>query len=98
MIRRLFSTPEGIAGTLILGLLAAAALAAPVLFPRDPLSIAGPALLQPFQDPAHILGTDRLGRDVLAGIFHPSDDESAHATIANAWIGPVGDSAGGARR
>lgn len=32
----------------------------------------------------------RLYRDVLAGIFHPSDDESAHSTIANAWIGPVG--------
>ncbi|WP_395242449.1 acyl-CoA dehydrogenase family protein [Agromyces sp. MMS24-K17] len=31
----------------------------------------------------------RLSRDVLAGIFHPSDDESAHATIANAWLGPI---------
>ncbi|QTX04038.1 acyl-CoA dehydrogenase family protein [Agromyces archimandritae] len=33
----------------------------------------------------------RLYRDVLAGIFHPSDDESAHATVANAWLGPVGE-------
>ena len=31
----------------------------------------------------------RLYRDVLAGIFHPSDDESAHSTVANAWLGPV---------
>lgn len=31
----------------------------------------------------------RLYRDVLAGMFHPSDDESAHSTIANAWLGPV---------
>ncbi|MGO4385388.1 acyl-CoA dehydrogenase family protein [Specibacter sp. RAF43] len=31
----------------------------------------------------------RLYRDVLAGLFHPSDDESAHATIANAWLGPI---------
>lgn len=31
----------------------------------------------------------RLYRDVLAGMFHPSDDESAHATIANAWLGPI---------
>ncbi|NVM98037.1 acyl-CoA dehydrogenase family protein [Arthrobacter sp. SDTb3-6] len=31
----------------------------------------------------------RLYRDVLAGIFHPSDDESAHGTIANAWLGPL---------
>jgi alkylation response protein AidB-like acyl-CoA dehydrogenase len=33
----------------------------------------------------------RLYRDVLAGIFHPSDDESAHGTVANAWLGPVED-------
>ncbi|NYI60732.1 alkylation response protein AidB-like acyl-CoA dehydrogenase [Cellulomonas soli] len=31
----------------------------------------------------------RLYRDVLAGIFHPSDAESAHATVANAWLGPI---------
>ena len=33
----------------------------------------------------------RLYRDVLAGIFHPSDDESAHSTVANAWLGPLDD-------
>jgi alkylation response protein AidB-like acyl-CoA dehydrogenase len=31
----------------------------------------------------------RLYRDVLAGLFHPSDDESAHSTVATAWLGPV---------
>jgi alkylation response protein AidB-like acyl-CoA dehydrogenase len=31
----------------------------------------------------------RLYRDVLAGAFHPSDPESAHATDATAWLGPV---------
>jgi alkylation response protein AidB-like acyl-CoA dehydrogenase len=31
----------------------------------------------------------RLYRDVLAGIFHPSDDESAHSTVANALLGPL---------
>ena len=31
----------------------------------------------------------RLYRDVLAGMFHPSDPESAHATVANAWLGPL---------
>ncbi|QDG88395.1 acyl-CoA dehydrogenase family protein [Pseudarthrobacter sp. NIBRBAC000502770] len=34
---------------------------------------------------------ERLYRDVLAGMFHPSDDESAHNTVANAWLGPVED-------
>ncbi|MEN2740222.1 acyl-CoA dehydrogenase family protein [Microbacterium sp. X-17] len=31
----------------------------------------------------------RLARDVLAGAFHPSDPESAHATVATAWLGPL---------
>ncbi|UFS59732.1 acyl-CoA dehydrogenase family protein [Subtercola endophyticus] len=31
----------------------------------------------------------RLYRDVIAGIFHPSDGESAHSTVANAWLGPI---------
>ncbi|MDQ0678373.1 alkylation response protein AidB-like acyl-CoA dehydrogenase [Arthrobacter pascens] len=34
---------------------------------------------------------ERLYRDVLAGLFHPSDDESAHNTVANAWLGPLED-------
>ncbi len=34
---------------------------------------------------------ERLYRDVLAGIFHPSNDESAHNTVANAWLGPLED-------
>ncbi|WP_030148326.1 acyl-CoA dehydrogenase family protein [Mycetocola saprophilus] len=32
----------------------------------------------------------RLYRDVLAGIFHPSDAESAHATVASSLLGPIG--------
>ncbi|GAA3650175.1 acyl-CoA dehydrogenase family protein [Microbacterium marinilacus] len=31
----------------------------------------------------------RLYRDVLAGAFHPSDPESAHSTVASAWLGPI---------
>ncbi|MCU1509204.1 MAG: acyl-CoA dehydrogenase [Glaciihabitans sp.] len=30
----------------------------------------------------------RLYRDVLAGLFHPSDAESVHNTVANALLGP----------
>ncbi|MHC3000474.1 acyl-CoA dehydrogenase family protein [Microbacterium sp. HJ5] len=33
----------------------------------------------------------RLYRDVLAGLFHPSDPESAHSTVATAWLGPLDD-------
>ncbi|MEV5042144.1 acyl-CoA dehydrogenase family protein [Microbacterium sp. LMI1x-1-1.1] len=31
----------------------------------------------------------RLYRDVLAGVFHPSDPESVHSALANAWLGPI---------
>lgn len=31
----------------------------------------------------------RLYRDVLAGLFHPSDDESAHRAWANVLLGPL---------
>jgi alkylation response protein AidB-like acyl-CoA dehydrogenase len=31
----------------------------------------------------------RLYRDVLAGLFHPSDDESAHSTVAQSLLGPL---------
>ena len=39
---------------------------------------------------------EALYRDVLAGMFHPSDDESAHNTVANAWLGPLETPGGGA--
>jgi alkylation response protein AidB-like acyl-CoA dehydrogenase len=33
----------------------------------------------------------RLQRDVLAGIYHPSDTESVHATVATNLLGPLPD-------
>ncbi|RUV24821.1 ABC transporter permease, partial [Mesorhizobium sp. M1A.T.Ca.IN.004.03.1.1] len=54
----------------ILLVLLVAGLLAPVISPGDPLKIAGHALLAPFADPAFPLGTDRLGRDVLAGLLY----------------------------
>ena len=32
---------------------------------------------------------ERLYRDVLAGMFHPSSEDSVHAAVAAAWLGPV---------
>lgn len=70
MLRRFFSTGEGATGAALLTLLALLALAAPLLFPRDPLAIVAAPLLHPFTDWAAPLGTDRLGRDLLAGLVH----------------------------
>ncbi|TIM27702.1 MAG: ABC transporter permease [Mesorhizobium sp.] len=69
-LRRFLRTPEAVAGAIILVALFAMALTAPLFFPGDPQAIAGPALLPPFQDWSLPLGTDRLGRDVLAALLH----------------------------
>ena len=90
LIGRFLRTPEGVAGALILLTLAALALAAPALFPRDPLSIAGRPLLAPFQDWSLPLGTDRLGRNVLAGIVHGARTSLAVALAAAATAIVVG--------
>lgn len=70
VLSRLLRSPEGAVGLAILVLLALMALFAGVIFPRDPLSIVGPALVRPFTDASFPLGTDRLGRDVLAELVH----------------------------
>ncbi|MBA8839126.1 ABC transporter permease [Ochrobactrum sp. RH2CCR150] len=67
---RSLRTGEGLAGSIILTILVAAALLAPLLFPGDPLRIVASPLLSPFENSAFPLGTDRLGRDVLAELFH----------------------------
>jgi peptide/nickel transport system permease protein len=46
----------------------ATALLAPVIYPGDPMSLAGDPFIWPGQDPALPLGTDSLGRDVAAGL------------------------------
>jgi peptide/nickel transport system permease protein len=46
------------------------ALTAGLYEPGNPLRRAGAPLTPPFQDWATPLGTDQLGRDILAGIFH----------------------------
>jgi len=70
LVRLIFGTTEGAVGAVLLSLLVFIALFAPVLSPGDPLDIAGPPLLHPFSMARLPLGTDSLGRDVLAGIIH----------------------------
>ncbi len=99
---RWLRSPEALAGAVILSPLAAMALLAPLLFPADPLSIAGTPLIQPFQDFAHPLGTDRLGRDVLAELFHGARTSlavglaaAAASIVAGCLVGTTAGFAGG---
>ncbi len=66
-----FTTNRGaIAGMVILASVILLAAAAPLLFPGDPLDIVGRPLTEPFEDWRFPFGTDRLGRDILAGLAH----------------------------
>ncbi|MCU0883914.1 MAG: ABC transporter permease [Beijerinckiaceae bacterium] len=67
---RMLGTSAGLAGVLLLLAAAIVALAAPWLFPADPFDIVARPLLRPFSQMQHPLGTDRLGRDLLAMIAH----------------------------
>jgi peptide/nickel transport system permease protein len=70
LLMRLTSNPEGFAGGVILLIATLLALAAPLISPGDPLDIVARPLLKPWANPDHLLGTDRLGRDMLAMILH----------------------------
>jgi peptide/nickel transport system permease protein len=69
-LRAMLRTGDGAVGLALLALLVVVALAAPFLYPANPLAIAGPSLVQPFTDLSHPLGTDRLGRDVAVGLLY----------------------------
>ncbi|MFA5685755.1 MAG: ABC transporter permease [Lysobacteraceae bacterium] len=101
-LKRLLRSPAGVAGLVLLALLVLAAVSAPFLFPGDPLAIAGPPLTPPFTDPAFPLGTDRLGRNVLAGLFHGAQASlavglaaAAVSIVAGALVGTIAGFAGG---
>lgn len=59
-----------VTGLVLLVVLVVVALAAPTLFPRNPLRIVGRPEIWPFTNPRYPLGTDSLGRDIAAIIAH----------------------------
>lgn len=69
-LRAFLRNPTFVAGVAILTFFVLLALFADVLFPADPLDMVGPPVLWPGQDAEFPLGTDSLGRDVLAGLVH----------------------------
>src|SRR5436305_2669974 len=69
--RGLLGNPTSLVGLVLLAVLAAAALLAPVIAPYDPLDQDLVARLQPPTGPggAPWLGTDQVGRDVLSRLI-----------------------------
>ena len=69
-LARFGKSPTAVFGAVLLVAVLAAALAAPLVFPRDPLGLAGRPLQWPGANPRFWLGTDPTGRDIAAQIFH----------------------------
>ena len=66
---RVWRHPGARLGVVLLALVAAGAVAAPVLTRYDPVQVA-PALRLQHPSPAHLLGTDLYGRDVLTRVLY----------------------------
>lgn len=68
--RRYKRNSAAVLGLVLLALVLGMAATAGLIEPVDPLRRAGEPLIPPFTHWATPLGTDQLGRDILAGIFH----------------------------
>lgn len=68
--RRYLASPPAVIGLVLLALVLAMAASADLLFPKDPLGLAGRPLQWPLANPRFWLGTDNMGRDIAAQVFH----------------------------
>jgi len=89
-------------GACLILLVTLVALLASLMFPVDPLRIVSTPELWPGEDPAFPLGTDSLGRDILAMIVHGARATlliglfaSAVATLIGVTVGAVAGYFGG---
>lgn len=70
VVRAFLKSPPALIGLVLLLIVVGMAASAGVLFPRDPLALAGRPLQWPGENPRFWLGTDNSGRDIAAQIFH----------------------------
>lgn len=80
--RRWFRSLEVVLGSLLLAIVLLMALLADWFYPGDPLEMVAQPFLWPGDDAQFPLGTDSLGRDVAAGIFHGARVSLQIGTIA----------------
>jgi peptide/nickel transport system permease protein len=69
LLRRFVRNRAAVAGLVVLLAVAVMALAAPLLYPGDPWDMVAEPFLQPGA-PGYPAGTDMMGRDIAAGLFH----------------------------
>lgn len=97
-LRRLLASPSALLGGALLLIIVAAAIGAGWLFPGDPLDMSTEPLLRPGHDAAFPLGSDMLGRDIAAGLFHGARASlliGAAATAISLLVGVAGGIAAG---
>ena len=82
-----------VAGTLIVGLIAGAAIAAPLVAPHDPTAVDARAILAA-PSGEHWLGTDNLGRDIFSRLVYGARWSLGAAAAAAAAIVLVGITVG----
>ena len=80
--RRWFRSLEVVLGSLLLAIVLLMALLADWFYPGDPLEMVAQPFLWPGDDAQFPLGTDSLGRNVAAGIFHGARVSLQIGTIA----------------
>lgn len=69
-LRTFLRNPVSMVGVVLVGAVVLMALTAPLVFPGDPLGLAGRPLQWPGANPRFWLGTDPSGRDIAAQLFH----------------------------
>ncbi|KGE00405.1 ABC transporter permease [Achromobacter sp. RTa] len=69
-LNRFLANRGAAAGTLLLLIVIAVGASASVLYEESPWMMVAQPLIKPFTDPAYILGTDMLGRDIAAGLAY----------------------------
>jgi len=75
---------------IVVSLVVLVAISAPLIFREDPLYIVGPPEVWPFQDSEHFLGTDSIGRDIAAIMFHGARTTLVIGIVATLVASTVG--------
>lgn len=88
--RIFFANRAALGGIIILGIVILGSLLGPSIYQIDPDETVNAPFLQPMEDPSSPMGTDYIGRDVLAGILHGGSATlmiGAMAAIVAVFIG-----------
>jgi len=92
--RRYGQNRAALLGLALFGLVAATAILGPLLYRVDPWALATRPFLWPGERPAFPLGSDAMGRDVLAGLIHGASVSLLIGVVATAAAVGIGTTVG----